>query len=181
MFRRLVGRIVRAWPLMRKATHLRRLDYLDRLCERSQADALNAWTEALRMQRRAEVAEKERDAARAEVEAERGKTVGIQSAFASIMRDWPTWREWERCAITQGRPPFRAFLAEPCVSIVLGQASSFRTADVPVVTFGARVAIGLTEDCPPELVADRIANEVRAAILAKWRDQSFLLKSPGAQ
>jgi hypothetical protein len=46
--------------------------------------------------------------------------------------------------------------------------------DIELSRFMATVTVGLSDGCPPELVADRIAGQVRAAVLAKWRDQSIL-------
>jgi hypothetical protein len=51
--------------------------------------------------------------------------------------------------------------------------AGFSYKDVRLETFVAKV--GLSDDCPPEMVADKLADEFRAAVLARWRGQSVLL------
>ena len=61
-----------------------------------------------------------------------------------------------------------AFYAPPDV-VVTPEVVGHR--DLPVTRIGLSVA--LDERCPPELVADHIAAKVKAAVLEKWKSQSF--------
>ncbi len=169
----------RNWPLMLKSTCEDWIDdlsqdFAEALVTRNLAEQeAGRLKEKLgRMTERVYVAEQTADKANLQMGS-------MQTKFAQVMAakthgEWQHYADKAIMAVDGLHGVVQCCVSEP---IQFGRAEAIgavRTTSVEMARL--QIAIGLTKDCPPELVANNIADKVRFAVLQKWRDQSILLR-----
>jgi len=110
----------------------------------------------------------------------------MQATFDDMMlakhecSDWRrpdlSWYDYCRkvLRVMEGRHAMFAVVSPP--DIYIGKDAmfpSYKNVSVEKVRLG--IEIGLSEECPPELIARRVGEQIEAAILKQWREQSILL------
>lgn len=92
-------------------------------------------------------------------------------AFRHLKREWPKVTE----RILE--------LVDPCAERTIYAAMTQPTMDVEQRTMERvkmvrfSVNVGLSRECAPELIVTQVMRQIEAAIMAKWREQSILLKA----
>lgn len=172
----MLSRLRRFWPLVSRA-----------YCDRLVADLLDRHADELgRLAERMREAERARRLADERADKADARAARMQEAFCERARSFSIWGpEWDDLvgrAIenVRDRRCVRAVFSPVEVEVEargpsLGSAFKVEDVRLELLLVSARVGVGLTKDCPPELVADELARRVRAAVLSQWRDQSILL------
>lgn len=159
--------IRRHWPLAWTGT-VRRLNSE----HKESVDRLTASRDAARIQRDQGQVREKQERERAEVAEQR--ILHMQKYFESLMQA-RNGHEWDFHAdkammLVDGRESLiRCIFTNPLVRSDVSPASN-------VVMLRMGFQIGLSEACPPELVAKQMADQVHSAILLQWAGQSVLLQ-----
>ncbi len=129
---------------------------------------------------------KERDVAKLDAKDKTDRMLSMQGRFDGLMKeklDWNNCYHHQSCV-------WWASLTEKLMYMVDGDQphvyyqkffvdkSRCEMKRLDIVRFG--LSMTMTEDCPPELVASQMAEQVRVAILEKWQHQSILLDRKAA-
>lgn len=180
-------RLVRRWPLMRKARARRAVGWLSR---RAHSNTLRHRAAVRAERERADANEYRADQAddltrrqHLVLEAMVKMAGGRERVLWDFMspahaRSGRDGAGLARALIYEveakmGRVAATAYYSRPhCEFARGGSVTTVRCRDIEMVRLG--LSVGLPPDTPPELVADQIAAKVRQAVMEQWKHQSVL-------